>query len=171
MAEARAALRALARLHGFFWEGGAFWARGGEAAAELRGAVWPSGAYWQPSMQTDEQWAALADKYALHARKLGARFLDAPELRGIAGGLGARLQAVARAAADAAHPFDPRAGAAAAADAARYRTVVHGDPKAANLFFRPRAKAAGDDAGGLEVGMIDLQWAGFGLAATDVAHR
>ena len=53
--EAAAALRSLAKLHGFFWAGSTFWREGGEEAAEMAAAVWPSGAYWQPSMQPSSQ--------------------------------------------------------------------------------------------------------------------
>ena len=50
----------------------------------------------------------------------------------------------------------------------KYRTLIHGDPKQANIFLR-----YGDDNAncGPEVGLIDFQWSGFGLAATDLAHH
>jgi thiamine kinase-like enzyme len=55
------------------------------------------------------------------------------------------------------------------------QTIIHGDPKAANFFFR--ASAASADAvvvgggGGVEaVGIIDFQWMGLGVCATDVAY-
>ena len=44
------------------------------------------------------------------------------------------------------------------------RTIIHGDPKAANVFVR-------DGEAGVDVAWIDFQWTGFGLAATDVAHH
>merc|ERR1719192_632867 len=50
-AAARATLAAFARLHGFFWQGSAFWRRGGAAAGELKRCVWGAGCYWQPAMQ------------------------------------------------------------------------------------------------------------------------
>ena len=77
------------------------------------------------------------------------------------------VQSVARAAAAAAHPFDPASTGDAAA-AAPFRTLIHGDTKAANLFIRPRK--SDDAATEVEVGLIDFQFAGFGLAATDIAH-
>jgi hypothetical protein len=41
---------------------------------------------------------------------------------------------------------------------------------AGNIFFR-EATAAGTDIGGVwEVGLIDFQWTGFGLGASDVAY-
>jgi len=164
--EARASLTALAKLHAYFWAGSSFWQRGGAAAAEVEAAVWPAGCYWQPSMQPDDQWSALADKCDAHVAKFGAPF--AAELAGVdLAAIGRRLQSVARAAAAAAHPFDSAAGASddERARAERFKTIVHGDPKSANLFLREGADGA------LEVGMIDFQWLGFGLAATDVAHH
>ena len=48
----------------------------------------------------------------------------------------------------------------------KYKTLIHGDPKQANIFFQKDK-----ENGSLEVGLIDFQWCGFGLAATDVAHH
>ncbi len=150
--QAPTALAALARMHAFFWEGSAFWRRGGSPAMELEAAVWPSGAYWQPDMQPPEQMDEVASKWARHR----VAFAPAHE------GLGARLQAVAREVGAEAHPFGSTGGGAAG-----MRTLIHGDPKAANLFFRERP---GGSDGELEVGLIDFQWSGFGLAATDIAY-
>ncbi|KAL1507956.1 hypothetical protein AB1Y20_007560 [Prymnesium parvum] len=167
--EARAALRALARLHAFFWEGAAFWREGAEATAELERAVWPSGGYWQPSMQPAAQFASLGATYREHVAAFGAPFARELEREGVeAEGLGERLQQVAARVAARAHPFDVGGDAAAAAAAAggrAHRTLIHGDPKAANLFVRT------SEDGRCEVGLIDFQWCGFGLAATDVAHH
>ena len=175
---AAAALRSLARLHAFFW-GGSTWQATDEAAVrELESAVWPAGGHWQPSMQPEEQWTQLAEKWETHYAALGAAFAEAPELAHIdLGQLGQRLATVAGAAAAAAHPFDPSAGGDAVA-AMRYRTLIHGDTKAANLFIRGAARgdgqaqgrAAGPEVREVEVGLIDFQFAGFGLAAADVAH-
>jgi thiamine kinase-like enzyme len=63
-----------------------------------------------------------------------------------------------------AHPFAESSNAGKAFS--RYRTLIHGDPKQANFFFRRNPKSKK-----LEVGLIDFQWSGFGLAATDVAHH
>ena len=150
--QAPTALAALARMHAFFWEGSAFWRRGGSPATELEAAVWPSGAYWQPDMQPPEQMDEVASKWERHR----VAFAPAHE------GLGARLQAVAREVGAEAHPFGSTGGGAAG-----MRTLIHGDPKAANLFFRERPGGSG---GELEVGLIDFQWSGFGLAATDIAY-
>jgi Ser/Thr protein kinase RdoA (MazF antagonist) len=45
------------------------------------------------------------------------------------------------------------------------RTLVHGDLKAANMFFRD-----GSGDAGVEVGLIDFQWSGWGLGAVDLAY-
>ena len=73
-----------------------------------------------------------------------------------------RLQRVARRVGQSAHPYsDPDS----ARQHAAWRTIVHGDAKAANVFLRETAEAE------LQVGLIDFQWCGFGLAATEVAHH
>jgi len=81
--------------------------------------------------------------------------------------MGGALQGVAPAAAAETHPCDAEAGGDAEA-AAPFVTLIHGDPKAANIFLRD-APAGG--ATPPEVALIDFQWCGFGLAATDVAHH
>ena len=157
--EARSSLSAFARLHAFYWSGSK--ALDGEARAELENAVWPSGAYWQPCMQTEDQFTQLASHWEGHVERFGMR--GAPELDGVdVDTLGERLQAVARAAGDEAHPFgaaDPAVGTAARP----LRTLTHGDPKAGNLFLNRNDASL--------VGLIDFQWMGFGLAATEVSHH
>ena len=153
---ARASLGALARLHAFFWAGSDFWGRT-DAADELETSVWPCGGYAQPSMQPDSLPASVASEWRKHcAGALGSVLTAAVE---DVASFGERLQRAAPRAAAAAHPFDAHAGGDAAAHA-HMRTLIHGDPKAANVLVR------GDEAG-----WIDWQWVGFGLAATDVAHH
>jgi len=101
--------------------------------------------------------------------------------------LGARLASAAPACARASHLY--LAGDAADADVAwggadgeverdsgvpsprcaghPHRTLLHGDLKAANLFF-PAEGAAVDVQG--EVGLIDFQWSGWGLGSVDLAY-
>jgi hypothetical protein len=187
-----------------------------DARAEFEAAVWPSGSYWQPCMQPPDQLDKVEEGWCRHYAALGgdAFFLGegkegnaGNEARG--GGdlptLGARLQKVARRVAAEAHPFGTSSGSAneegnteTDVDVGayrQYRTLIHGDPKAANLFVRPKVRstrraaaatstpgtagaptAAGNpgalpEATAFEAALIDFQWSGFGLAATDVAHH
>jgi 3'-phosphoadenosine 5'-phosphosulfate (PAPS) 3'-phosphatase len=180
--EARASLRTLARLHAFFWHApDGSWRRGDAARRELEDAAWGAGGYWQPSMQPREQWTQLSDKWLAHTARFGPEFAAAPAIRHVdLATLGQRLQTVAEQVAAEAHPFDVAGGLADESTKAafgRFRTLIHGDPKAANLFMRDVAGSGGDGGGGdggggaVEVGLIDFQWSGFGLAATDVAHH
>ena len=79
--------------------------------------------------------------------------------------IGIRLERMVGKVGQMAHPFNGKQDDNQA-DYLKYRTLIHGDPKQANLFFRKN-----DKGGSLEVGLIDFQWSGFGLAATDVAHH
>lgn len=56
--------------------------------------------------------------------------------------------------------------AAIADDVTRFKTLVHGDAKAMNVFLKGEA-----EAGGHEVVPIDFQWTGVGLGAEDVAYH
>ncbi|KAL9184503.1 hypothetical protein ACHAXT_012473 [Thalassiosira profunda] len=155
--ETKATLTVLAKMHAFFWNGSSFW-KDSEAAKELEEGVWESAGYVQPNLQTLNQCKDVAAGWA--TRKLmcqkeleSTKFYD---------NLGERLESVAEEAGRLAHPF---ADNELAASYRKYRTFTHGDPKQANLFFR----YSSDDSE-VEVGLIDFQWAGFGLAATDIAH-
>jgi len=160
----RASLSGLAKLHAFFWEGSSFWKNGGK----LEETVWPSGGYWQPSMQGGGEYHLLGERWKGHAERFAKPF-EADEgaggwMEGVSWrDLGKRLQACAAEAGSEAHPFDVQG------NGGKYRTLLHGDPKAANLFFR-EAHSGGGGAG-IEAGMIDFQWCGFGLASTEVAHH
>ena len=90
--------------------------------------------------------------------------------------IGERLQKVAVAVGAEAHPFGSGADDAAAQVAGggtpdeegwadTWRTVIHGDPKAANIFLRANITAGNDEAG-WEVALIDFQWTGFGQGLT-----
>ncbi|KAK3249234.1 hypothetical protein CYMTET_41330 [Cymbomonas tetramitiformis] len=165
-AEAEETLSLLARMHAYFWAGSDFWqSDAGAAGKDLEAAVWPCGAYWQPSMQPSEQMSEVAHSWTAHLASFADAFAAAPELAQVdLASLGERLELVAEEVAAQAHPFDQRYSTSELADS--QRTMIHGDPKAANVFFRPT-----DAEGGCEVGLIDFQWTGFGLAATDVAHH
>lgn len=160
---ARAALEKLAKMHAYFWNGSNFWKKeGGRLGAELNRSVWTNGGYMQPKLQGLEQLGKIAQGW----EKRFPTFKEA--LAGIPGvgkserlaDLGERLEKIAHAVGEMSHPFGT-----VEKEYDAYRTLIHGDPKQANIFFR---RSAGGD---LQVGLIDFQWSGFGLAATDVAHH
>lgn len=140
-----AALDALATFHAFFW---------GAAHGDV--PVWDSGTYFQPKLQDPHQLTTIASAWDEHlARFEGALSLEDDEDGSRLASLGRRLQAVAARVGDAAHPFAQNSHPSVPG-----RTIVHGDPKAANFLFCDEGEAA----------LIDFQWTGFGLAATDLAH-
>lgn len=130
LGEARAGIAALAVFHAHFW---------GLSRDDTSLDIWERGSYWEPRKQDTGQVEAIAASWPRHHQA----FSLPDELRD----LGNRLQSVALDIASDAHDRQSQ-------------TVIHGDPKAANLFFR-----APDEAG-----LIDFQWTGFGRAANDVGH-
>jgi hypothetical protein len=82
--------------------------------------------------------------------------------------LGIRLETIAEENGRQAHPFAEEDSSSLSDEYKKYRTFVHGDPKQANLFFRRSDDGASDNS--IDVGLIDFQWSGFGLAAMDIAH-
>jgi len=141
-AETAAALRWLARFHAAFLPGG-----GALPAAE---GTWAEGRHMSLEKRPASELARLPETLAAFCEAFAAQ---EPHF-GTAGAraLGPRLQAVA---ADVARHLSCGEGGA------QRPTVVHGDYKSANVFFR-----RGD--AGLEVSVIDWQWAGPGVAATDL---
>jgi len=145
-AQLTAGISALAALHGFFWNGGA---RNpllaSQDTATLGGAVWKVATHWAPERQDPELMGRIGDIWARADH--GATFGNgSPEHRAI----GERLQECAEGIAAKAHPGVNH----------EHYTLIHGDAKAGNLFFK------GND----EVAIIDFQWTGFGLGATDLAY-
>lgn len=155
--ECKASLSTFAKLHAFFWHGSSFW-NDKDAAQELEAGVWESASYVQPRLQTLNQCQNVAKGWESNRMKCEKElssfdFWD---------NLGTRLELSAENNGRQAHPFAENGSIAN--EFQKYRTLVHGDPKQANLFFR----SSGDD--NIDVGLIDFQWSGFGLAATDIAH-
>lgn len=151
--------RELARFHAYF-----FLAGGNSKSADLMAAVWDTGSYWGPGKQP----STLVDKLESEWARVHAAFAELLQAPGDCslGNLGARLAECARAAAAETHVGVQH----------KHSTLMHGDPKAANLFFRASERdACGHDTpeprgAHLECGMIDFQWCGFGLGATEVAY-
>jgi len=178
----RAALNAFAKMHAYFWQGSDFWSKeGGELGRELEeGGVWPSGNYMQPALQGFEQLEKVAEGYkktiVLPSLRDALLAEDIPELEGVdIDELGERLQKIAMIVGDLTHPFF-NTTKDSSKDLLKYRTLIHGDPKQANIFLRklPKQEQVGsnddNNNNALEAGLIDFQWTGFGLAAADVAH-
>ena len=153
--ECHASLTTLAKIHAFFWTGSDFW-NDKDAAKELEASVWRSGGYVQPQMQTLNQCDNVASGWAKN--KMNCR--DGLESLRFWENLGERLQSIARECGKLAHPFSDEGPSS---QFEKYKTFTHGDPKQANFLFK-------EDDGGLQVGLIDFQWSGFGLAGTDIAH-
>jgi thiamine kinase-like enzyme len=160
---AKAALQALANMHAYFWTGSNFWNKeGGKLGQELEEIVWPNGGYMQPALQGYEQLETVVKGWTARLAYFQDALSKVSELEGVdLETIGARVEKLAKKVGTRAHPFAELAKKEAA-DLQPYRTIIHGDPKQANLFFRGDAD--------LQVGFIDFQWCGFGLAATDVAH-
>ncbi|VEU39548.1 unnamed protein product [Pseudo-nitzschia multistriata] len=164
--ETKASLEELAKMHAYFWQGSDFWKKdGGKAGSDLENMVWPNGGYMQPKLQGYEQLKKVRSGWEARYSSFRDDLEKVAELKGVdCVPLGERLEEVAPIVGGKAHPFADK-DAATNADFARYRTLIHGDPKHANFFFRKKQES------GIEVGLIDFQWSGFGLAATDVAHH
>ena len=157
--ECKAVLSSMAKIHAFFWEGSSFW-KNEDAAKEFEGGVWKSGSYVQPKAHNVDQWKKVATEWEKKRTKV-ERQLSSKDYWD---NLGERLRSIAGECGRLAHPF---ADKVLSKSYRKYRTFTHGDAKSANIFFR-RSKD-GDDKK-IQIGLIDFQWAGFGLAATDVAH-
>eukprot|EP00536_Pseudo-nitzschia_multiseries_P008805 jgi/Psemu1/288039/fgenesh1_pg.231_\ len=168
--EAKASLEQLANMHAYFWHGSDFWRKdGGKAGKDLESAVWPNGGYMQPKLQGYDQLKKVRSGWEARYPSFREDLEKVDELQGVdIHSLGKRLEDVAPIVGRKSHPFaDSETNDV---ELLKYRTLIHGDPKHANFFFRKKQET-NCDAERIEVGMIDFQWSGFGLAATDVAHH
>lgn len=201
----------LARFHAFFWHGGVHNRLLNATDVEkIASSVWPVASHWAPSRQPAEMIDQIADLWRQNSYadvSVGFGNGSVAHMQ-----LGERLQRVARQVATECH-FDaqhiitvnnsrcnsscnssssPSGGDSSASGSMPalqhpHRTVIHGDAKAGNLFFRKKGNrsAADDDKGNAsdddsnadiphpqqwDVGLIDFQWCGFGLGATDLAY-
>ena len=166
----KAALEAFARMHGYFWHGSDFWNKEeGKWGQELEDAVWSNGGYMQPALQGLDQLEQVAAGWTARLPSFEDALKEVTELQNVdLNEIGMRLQNVAKSVGQKSHPF---ADGASASDYQKYRTFIHGDPKQANIFLRTKKSDEGSQSDVLEAGLIDFQWSGFGLAATDVAHH
>lgn len=163
----KATLKTMAKMHAYFWTGSNFWKKeNGKLGSELEETVWPNGGYMQPALQGIEQLKKVATGWKQRLPNFKAELSKIPELKDVnLDEIGARVEKLADEVGTRAHPYSDLAKAETT-DLLKYRTLIHGDPKQANLFFR-KNKTTGE----LDVGLIDFQWCGFGLAATDVCHH
>ena len=154
--DCKAALSSFAKIHAFFWNGSAFWDDANDAAQEFEESVWKSGSYVQPEAQNWHQCKIVAEEWG----KKKLRFEEELSSFEWWDDLGERLESVAVECGRLAHPF---ADEQLSKRYQKHRTFCHGDPKAANMLFRQTPSE-------LQVGLVDFQWSGFGLSATDIAH-
>ena len=146
-ADLRATLRALARFHAHF----------SDAARRPRpDEQWRCGGHWQPAYQNAEQFErGVEDAWPRLLENFRSVLEASPATRDLdLEALGGRVQRAAVAAGREAHPF-----AHDVTDVEEWRTLIHGDLKAANILVD-----------GDEVALLDFQYVGDGLAATDLAH-
>ena len=162
----KAALKTFAQIHAYFWTGSKFWKKdNGKLGEELKRAIWPNGGYMQPALQGYDQYENIAKGWMGRYPTFKDALAEIPELQGAElDSLGERLEKIAAVVGKKVHPFSNPAENYGEAE--KYKTLIHGDPKQANIFFKHGANGKN-----LEVGLIDFQWCGFGLAATDVAHH
>ena len=127
-ADLRATLKALARFHAHF----------SEAARRPRpDEKWRCGGHWQPAYQNAEQFeSAVEDAWPRLLENFRGVFEASPATRDLdLEALGGRVQRAAVAAGAAAHPF---AAEDVSADVEEWRTLIHGDLKAANVLVKGR---------------------------------
>ena len=132
--------------------------------ANLARELWPAAGYWDLAKQPQAQLENLEPSWKRILAVLRHHGLASPEESG--GGwdaLGKALHRQAAAIDTALH------GSGTGAEPKQ--TVIHGDAKAANFFFRHRTGVADERPGAVSgVGFIDFQWTGLGICATDVAY-
>jgi 3'-phosphoadenosine 5'-phosphosulfate (PAPS) 3'-phosphatase/thiamine kinase-like enzyme len=157
-------LAEFAKMHAFFWQSSQFYKDYPDQVKELEEAVWQNGGYMQPSLQGYDQFINVNKGYSERLPTFQQDLEKIPELQGAdLSKIGERLERIVGKVGQRAHPFMGKTSEEV--DLSSYRTLIHGDPKQANIFFRQNSENE------LEVGLIDFQWCGFGLAATDVAHH
>lgn len=164
----RSTLDSLASLHAFFWRHGL-----DSSYDKVGEAVWDQGTYWVPHRQAADSFQRLASCWDNHlssfAESLRQYGLD-PEEDEAVKNLGHLLAKHASSCADKVHSVGLSLDHP-------HRTIIHGDAKAANFFYRCKEpKCAETQTGGTstrcawDVGIIDFQWCGWGHPAVDVGY-
>lgn len=160
----RAALAALADMHAFFWQYTA-----DPLYNDLAERVWDVGSNWAPERQARNHFDCIAPEWEKHKQSFARTFEDFDVTSAGAVTLesfGAQLEQRAREVARRLHSVgqDPKHPC---------RTIIHGDAKAANFFFRRCESDSGDTGTNgdvWDVGMIDFQWLGWGHPAVDISY-
>ena len=130
LAQMRATLKALARMHAFFWLG--------NKTTSLASCLWPVATYWDQAKQPSDQAARLSSLFARFVADFGDREVaEAAEAKDYGALLASHVERLER---------EVHQG--------EKQTIIHGDAKSANFFY----KANGAADGGLDVGIIDFQW-------------
>ena len=142
LAQTQATLQAFARMHAFFWLG--------NKTEALASSLWPIATYWDQAKQPTDQ----ANRLSSHLSRFVADFGD-PEVSEATRrkDYGVLLASHAERLEREVHQGEKQ-------------TIIHGDAKSANFFY----KTSSSSEEGLDVGVIDFQWTGRGLCATDVAY-
>lgn len=157
------ALNSLALLHAFFWD-----FKASPMYKETCDSIWDQATYWVPKRQAADSFEKLPRCWAKQRANFGphldeVKFNDTCHVPLEA--LGNSLAECAPACAENVHNvgLDPEHP---------HRTVIHGDAKAANFFFRSSNEVSPStgETDTLQVGIIDFQWCGWGHPSVDVAY-
>jgi len=141
----KSTLQALAKFHAFFW------LKDKQGSDEVRTLLWEVATYWDLEKQPAGQIELLENSFKRLIRDFKIANSDVEEQNMFGKNYGLKLSEIAKELNDAVHNSPDK------------QTIIHGDPKSPNFFF----KKVGDKT---NVGMIDFQWTGAGLCATDVAY-
>eukprot|EP00092_Neocalanus_flemingeri_P036354 GFUD01039577.1.p1 GENE.GFUD01039577.1~~GFUD01039577.1.p1 ORF type:complete len:793 (+),score=183.94 GFUD01039577.1:41-2380(+) len=143
----RSTLQALAKFHAFFW------LKNGDRnlSREIEKQLWDVATYWdlekQPTGQVElleENFRRLIDEFEIIDDETEKKEI-------IVKNYGKKLKEIA---------IDLNSNVH---NSLQKQTIIHGDAKCPNFFFK-------DNGDQTDVGLIDFQWTGAGLCATDVAY-
>eukprot|EP00041_Stephanoeca_diplocostata_P026628 m.720979 g.720979 ORF g.720979 m.720979 type:complete len:1005 (-) comp23011_c0_seq1:245-3259(-) len=183
-----AALDTLAKWHAYFWCHPPPRDTHTSLPHRVAGA-WPGGTYWHTTHQPPDQlsyieqsWAHFQHAFANELETMVAARddVDTQRFTTTVKRLASWLRQQAPKLASQAHLVQHDGTVSDSA----YASLLHGDPKASNFFFRLSGKdrdvacqppilvppSTAEGVCGVEVGLIDFQWTGYGLPGTDVAY-
>ena len=186
-----------ARLADMLWASGSYWHLGQQPQGQLA-KLRPNWTRLQKEFGFPEEWdlGARLERVALRA-SMEAHGLDKSNIKVTAATATKTEETVAAARSSVDNNVDAAWGEGAGGEKgkasaagrepgrawrnASFQTIIHGDPKAANFFFRGRegeevkggkveSSTGTGTSGDPSVGIIDCQWCGCGLGAVDVAY-